>query len=197
MATPAQIDRCFVKPVIPVLWDVAEHRDLVALASSVILQGGPITELSSVVEQFVQPPLDHLRIFVHIDLVAGLEASEAGLDLLAQAGNVDGIVSVHHYLTKPAKRLGFLTLLRIFLSDSRALDRGLKIATKARPDVVEILPAAAAIKVAADFQPLSIPYISGGLCRTEGDVQETIDSGCRAVTSTRPALWHLNKQGTE
>jgi len=192
MATSVQVDRCFAKPVIPVLWDVAENRDLVALASSVILQGGPITELSSVVDQFVQPPLDHLRIFVHIDLVAGLETSEAGLELLAQVGSIDGVVSVHHHLTKSAKRLGFLSLLRIFLSDSRALDRGLKIATKARPDVVEILPSAAAIKVADDFQPLSIPYISGGLCRTEDDVRETISSGCRAVTSTRPALWVLN-----
>lgn len=192
MTTAGQIERCFKKPIIPVLWNVDGHEDLIGQASCVILQGGPIAELASAVERFAQPPLDHLRLLVHVDLVSGLETSDAGLELLAQIGSIDGIVSVHHNLAKPAKRLGMLSLLRIFLSDSRALERGVKIAAKSRPDVIEILPAAAAVKVAREVGELKLPVIAGGLCRTESDVRETLDSGCRAVTSTRPELWQLN-----
>jgi len=192
MATAGQIERCFAKPVIPVLWEIGDHAELLRHASCVILQGGPIAELTTTIERFMQPPLDHLRLFVHVDLVAGLETSEAGLELLAQIGSIDGIVSVHQNLAKPAKRLGMLSLLRIFLSDSRALERGLKIASKSHPDVVEFLPAAAAVKVADDVGGLKLPFICGGLCRTETDVRETLACGCRAVTSTRPALWALN-----
>lgn len=194
MPSPNQISRFFAKPVIPVLWDVGADSDVIALASSVILQGGTIVELSRAIDRLASPPLDHLRILVHIDLVAGLEKNEAGLDLLAAMGNIDGIVTVHHQLTKAAKRLGFLSIVRMFLSDSRALERGLLVAEKSRADVVEILPAAAAVKVAYELRSCSIPHITGGLCRTEEDIREALECGCQAVTSTRSELWKMNGQ---
>ena len=49
-------------------------------------------------------------------------------------------------------------------------------------------------KVAADFAQCRIPRIAGGLCRTEADVAEVIGSGCRAASSTSPALWELNAE---
>lgn len=194
MPSSHQIDRFFAKPVIPVLWDIGANSDVIALASSVILQGGPIVELSQAIDRFANPPLDHLRILVHVDLVAGLETNEAGLELLAAMGKIDGIVTVHHQLTKAAKRLGLLSIVRMFLSDSRALERGLNVAEKSRADVVEVLPAAAAVKVAYDLRSCSIPHITGGLCRTEEDIREALDSGCKAVTSTSPKLWGLNER---
>jgi glycerol uptake operon antiterminator len=136
--------------------------------------------------------LQHLPLLVHIDLVAGLENNEAGLDFLAEFDRISGVVTVHHYLTAPARKLGMLSIVRLFLSDSRAMERGLAVATKARPDAIEILPAAAAVKVAGDFARCRIPRIAGGLCRSEADVNEVLSSGCRAVTSTSPALWKLN-----
>ncbi len=194
MSNTSQISRFFAKPVIPVLWDVGSNSDVLALASSVIMQGGPIVDLSNAIERFAKPPLDHIRILVHIDLVAGLEANEAGLELLADMGNIDGIVTVHHQLTKAAKRLGLLSIVRMFLSDSRALERGLLVAEKSRADVIEILPAAAAVKVAYELRSCSIPHISGGLCRTEDDIREALDCGSLAVTSTRPELWKMNEK---
>lgn len=195
MPKPSQIERFFAKPVIPVLWDLGTNAELVGLASSVILQGGPIAELSRAIDRLAEPPLDHLRILVHIDLVAGLENNEAGLQWLASLGTVDGIVTVHHQMAKTAKKLGLLSIVRMFLSDSRALERGLTVAEKSRPDVIEVLPAAAAVKVAYDLRSCSIPFISGGLCRAESDIQEVLDCGSLAVTSTRPELWTMNCRG--
>ena len=192
MPTAGQIQKYFAKPVLPVVSDVTGDVQTLAAASCVRPQRIPINDLSEVLEKFSRPPLDHLRLLVHIDLVAGLENSDAGLEYLAGLGKTDGIVTVHHHLTRSARRLGLLSVVRVFLSDSRALDRGLKVCAKARPDVVELLPATAAVQVAQDMQNCTFPYIAGGWCRTESDVREALASGCRAVTSTRPELWKLN-----
>jgi glycerol uptake operon antiterminator len=125
--------------------------------------------------------------------LAGLENSDAGIEYLAAFNRVTGIVTVHHHLSGAARKLGLLSVVRLFLSDSRAMDRGLTVANKSQPDAIEILPAAAAPKVAADFATCRIPRIAGGLCRTEADVRETLASGCLAVTSTSPSLWRLNR----
>jgi glycerol uptake operon antiterminator len=127
-----------------------------------------------------------------VDLVAGLENNEAGLEYLASYQRITGIVTVHHFLTAAARKFGFLSIVRLFLSDSRAVDRGLSVANKSHPDAIEILPAVVAAKVTKDFANCHIPRIAGGLCRTEADVDEVLASGCRAVTSTSPALWKLN-----
>jgi glycerol uptake operon antiterminator len=186
------IEPCFAHRVIPVVWDPRGHGELLSHSSVVFLQGGAVVNLGRTLDAFSTTQLQHLPLFVHIDLVAGLENSEAGLEFLSGFERITGVVTVHHHLAAPARRLGLLSIVRLFLSDSRALDRGLSVATKSHPDAIEILPAAAAVKVAADFAPCRIPLIAGGLCRTEADVQEVIGSGCRAVTSTSPALWKLN-----
>jgi glycerol uptake operon antiterminator len=186
------IDYCLRRHVIPVIWDPGSNRSLLARASTVFLQGGALGDLARVLDAFCDPQLEHLPLFVHIDLVAGLENSEAGLEFLAGFDRITGVVTVHHHLTAPARRLGLLSIVRLFLSDSRAVDRGLSVANKSHPDAIEILPAVVAAKVAHDFADCPIPRIAGGLCRTEADVKEVLASGCRAVTSTSPTLWKLN-----
>jgi glycerol uptake operon antiterminator len=188
------INRCFAKPIIPVLWDASQHRDSLVHASAVFLQGGKLTELPRVMAVFRDPRLEHIALFLHIDLVAGLENNEAGLEYLAEYSQLTGIVTVHHHLTAAAKRMNLLTVVRLFLSDTRAVERGLAVVGKSKPNAIEILPAAVALKVADDFRALPIPRITGGLCRTEADVTEAIGSGCLAVTTTRQELWALNAQ---
>jgi glycerol uptake operon antiterminator len=188
------IGRCLQQPVIPVVWDPTKHASLIGRASAVFLQGGTLAELPRMLDKFQESELSGVAAFAHIDLISGLENSEAGLEFLAELGRLAGVVTIHHHLAKPARRLGLLTIVRLFLSDSRSVERGQGIAEKSLADAIEILPAAAAVKVAADLNKFGIPRITGGLCRTEADVREAIDSGCRAVTSTRPELWELNRR---
>ncbi len=186
------IENCLRHPVIPVVWDPTPHGDILARASAIFLQGGALADLPAALEVFSNSRLEHLPLFVHIDLVAGLENSEAGLEYLADFQRISGVVTVHHHLSGAARRLGLLSIVRLFLSDSRAVDRGLSVVTKSRPDAIEILPAVVSAKVVKDFANCSIPRIAGGLCRTEADVDEVLASGCRAVTSTSRTLWKLN-----
>jgi glycerol uptake operon antiterminator len=186
------IDSCFRRHVIPVVWEPGKNRVLLAHASAIFLQGGPLAEFNRILKTFSEPDLADIALFVHIDLIGGLANNDAGLEFLAGFERITGVVTVHHQLSTPARRLGLLSIVRLFLSDSRAVDRGLSVANKSRPDAIEILPAAVAAKVAADFRSCHIPRIAGGLCRTKDDVAEALASGCRAVTSTSPALWKLN-----
>ena len=186
------IDSCFRQRVIPVLWAPGSHVHLLGHASTIFVQGGSLHDLPRALDEFGDQRLARVPLFVHIDLLAGLENNEAGLEYLAGFERVTGIVTVHHHLAGTARKLGLLSVVRLFVSDSRAADRGLAIANKSHPDAIEILPAAAAPKVADDFASCRIPRIAGGLCRTEADVDEAIASGCRAVTSTSPTLWKLN-----
>jgi len=186
------IEKCLQQPVIPVLWDPTKNIALVSRASAVFLQGGSLADLSRMLDKFQQPELSRIAIFAHVDLIAGLENNEAGLEYLAELGRLAGVVTIHHHLAKAARRLGLLSVVRLFLSDSRSVERGEAIASKSQADAIEILPAAAAVKVAGELNRFGIPRITGGLCRTEADIREAIDSGCRAVTVTRPELWQLN-----
>src|SRR5438128_2053591 len=120
----ASIDTCFKKRVIPVVWDPGPHVELLSQAGAVFLQGGALGELRQAVARFSEGKLADLPLFVHVDLVAGLENSEAGIEFLAEFRHISGIVTVHHHLTAAARRLGLLTVVRLFLSDSRAVDRG-------------------------------------------------------------------------
>jgi len=186
------IDSCFRQHVIPVVWEPGEHRDLLARASAIFLQGGPLSELIRILDTFCDRDLADIPLFVHIDLLSGLENNDAGLEYLASFKRISGVVTVHYQLSSPARRLGLLSIVRLFLSDSRAVARGLSVANKSHADAIEILPAAVAAKIAGDFKSCHIPRIAGGLCRTQADVVEVLDSGCRAITSTSPLLWKLN-----
>ncbi len=186
------IEACLRNHVIPVVWEPDPHIDLLARASTVFLQGGALRDLERVLDSFRKPKLENLPLFVHVDLVSGLENNEAGIEYLAAFDRLTGVVTVHHHLAAAARRAGLLSIVRLFLSDSRAVDRGLSVVNKSHPDAIEILPAVVAAKVAKDFATCRIPRIAGGLCRTEADVAEVLASGCRAVTSTSAELWKLN-----
>lgn len=180
------------RPVIPVVWDPSHDLAIISRASSVFLQWGELADLERVVNIFRGVP--DVALFAHMDLIAGLEKSEAGLDYLAKFDRLTGVVTGHHHLVKPARRAGLLSVVRMFMTDSRAVERSLAVAAKSGADAIEILPAVAAIQVAEDFNRSPLPRIAGGLCRTEKDVRDALDSGCCAVTSTRSELWRLNGQ---
>lgn len=187
------IPQLFDKPVIPVLGKLPDDPSLLALASSVIIQGVSITDLPIISEQFAVPALAHIGLLVHIDLVSGLENNESGIAYLATLGRFDGVVTIHHYLAQAARQWGLKSVVRIFLSDSRALDRGLKVVNKSKPDAFEVLPAAVSINVADVLNACPIPHIAGGLCRTEQEICDTIAAGSLSITSTSPKLWQLNR----
>jgi len=182
------------KRVIPYLTVPAEGRvELLARASLVMLQVDELADVPSVLETFQRPPLTDLPILLHLDLIHGLARDEAAIRYIAGMERVAGIITVHHHLVAAARRLGLLSVVRLFLQDGRAVNRGLSVIQKSKPDAVELLPGVAAIEVADRFQAVNIPHIAGGLIRGPDTLRRILDSGCRAVSTTNEALWKLNE----
>lgn len=187
------IERWFTRPIIPVVWDVGQmSRASLAQASLIFLQGGELASLPDVLEGLSRPPLAGIPLMLHIDLLAGLTSDEPGLRYLLGHKRIDGIITVRSHLIAAARRMGLAAILRLFLQDGRAVDRGLHIIEQAHPDVIELIPGVAAIETAAQFRALPIPRIAGGLVRTADLAQRILGSGCRAISTSNEQLWDLN-----
>jgi glycerol uptake operon antiterminator len=181
------------RPVIPYVTELADGSvPLIAPASIIFIGGGELAGLPALLEQLNKPPLAERPVLLHIDLLSGLANDEAGLRYVATLPRVDGIITVRHHLAPLARKLGLMSVVRLFLQDGRAVDRGLSVIEKSRPDAVELLPGVAVPQVADRFRDLSIPFIAGGLVRTPEAVKEILATGCKAVSTTNAKLWEMN-----
>lgn len=183
----------FRRPFIPVFWEIPKDPSLLDRASMLFLQGGELTDLPKILRGLNESPLAGVPVVLHIDLVAGLANDEAGLRYVASLEGINGIITVRHHLASTARRLGLISIVRLFLHDTRAVTRGLQIVHDDQPDAIELLPGVAAIEVADRFRDLEIPRIAGGLVRTGEMAQRILQAGYQAISTSNPDLWRLNR----
>lgn len=181
------------RPFIPVFGEIPRDGTALERASVVFLQGGELTELSKVLGWLAEGPLAGVPVVLHIDLLAGLSNDEAGLRYVASLDGISGIITVRHHLVSLARRLGLACFVRLFLHDTRAVERGLQIVASSQPDAIELLPGVAAIEVADRFRGIDIPRIAGGLVRTPQLAQRVLQAGYQAISTSDPNLWRLNR----
>ena len=181
------------RPIIPYLTEgVDRHPAAIATASIVMIGGGELAELPALLAKLQKPPFEKMPVLLHIDLVNGLANDESGLKYVATLDGVDGVVTVRHHLAPLARKLGLMSVVRLFLQDGRAVERGLGVIEKSKPDAVEVLPGVAFLQVADRFNNLPIPCIAGGLIRSADTVKQILAGGCRAVSTSNVELWKLN-----
>jgi len=182
------------KPVIPYLTEPLNGPpgDLAA-ASIIFIGGGELAELPHLMKALSREPLAGLPVLLHMDLVNGLANDDSGLRYLATLERLDGIITVRPHLVPVARKLNLLSVLRLFLQDGRAVERGLQVIDRAQPDAVEIMPGVSFLEVADRFSNLPMPCIAGGLIRTPELVERILAAGARAVSTTNTALWSLNR----
>lgn len=119
---------------------------------------------------------------VHIDLIPGVANDEAGSEFVLQKLRADGLISVKTRSIACAKRNQKLAIQRLFLIDSKSLERGLETLSKSQPDFVEILPGVAFGVLSQIKTRTTIPLIAGGLLKTSDDVRAAQAAGCSACT---------------
>lgn len=130
------------------------------------------------------------RAFVHLDLVDGLAAREVSVDFIARQTQADGIISTKAALTRRGRELGLVSIQRIFLLDSMALDA----VQRQRPqdcDLIEVLPGLMPKIIRRVVQAAGKPVIAGGLISDKEDVTAALGAGAVAVSTTNPAVWKM------
>ena len=162
-------------------------------------------------EKFLQSPLDtcilmdfHINllpsmmqvahaagktVYLHADLLRGVSADEFGCEYLCQRLRADGIISTKPKVLEAARRNRVATILRLFLIDTKSLDKGAALIKNLQPDHVELLPGLACDAIAdlkqrlqpvASTQPQS--FLCGGLIKTHAQITRCLEAGACAVT---------------
>jgi glycerol uptake operon antiterminator len=191
---PKGIRSLLNKPIIPYVTDwTIPHPQLLEHADVLFLSGGEINQLPDVFEALDSSLTRVLPIMLHIDLIGGLTNDEAGLRYIAGFDRVTGIITTKHHMVRTIRKLGMSTIVRLFLQDGRAVERGMSIIERSKPDAVEMLPGIATTLIADHLKHISIPFIAGGLIRSEETADRILRSGCQAVSTSNTSLWKLNQ----
>ena len=130
-------------------------------------------------------------VFVHLDLIEGLSSSRSSIDYINEKTDADGIISIKQNLLKYAKSLGFLTVLRIFMLDSKSIDSLEKIDIDSSVDIIEMMPGIVVTVLKDEVKKNSKTIIAGGLISDLDDVKAILGSGVGAVSTSASELWKL------
>jgi len=149
---------------------------------------GDIVSLPTIVKKVKQC---EKFIFVHMDLIEGLDTKEISAKFVKDYTQADGIISTKSNIIKAANELGLLTVQRFFVLDSMAYEKAKKHMEYAYADAFEILPGVIpkVLKKISDFT--EIPLIAGGLIIDKNDAYSALASGATAISTTKKSLWNL------
>jgi glycerol uptake operon antiterminator len=125
---------------------------------------------------------------VHIDLISGLSNSEISVEYLATNTNLDGIISTKYNLLKAAKNRGLITIQRIFMIDSMALNNLKNQLRRDEIDFIEVLPGVMPKVIKKIVSVSRIPIIAGGLVNDREDVEISLKAGAIAVSTSSATL---------
>jgi glycerol uptake operon antiterminator len=129
------------------------------------------------------------KLILHMDLVHGLKSDEYATEFVCQELKPFGIISTKSSVILKAKQKGVTAIQRMFLIDSYALEKSYKLIEKTKPDYIEVLPGAIPQMITEVKTHLKIPIFAGGLIRTKEEVQNALNAGAEAVTTSRRELW--------
>lgn len=137
--------------------------------------------------------------FVHLDLINGLAAKEIAADYIRSFTQADGVLSTKPPILRHAKEIGLITVLRVFVLDSLALDNIEKLRAACNPDLIELVPGLMPKIIRQVHSLHRTPLIAGGLIRDKedtvsalfgqccfeaGDVKNTYGTGCFLLMHT-------------
>jgi len=122
------------------------------------------------------------KLLLHLDLIKGLSSDESGCEYACQYLQADGIISTKGKVIETAKKNHKLAILRLFLIDSKSLEKGIALCETVHPDYMEVLPGIACSIVPYIKERTNCPIMCGGLLKTSQQIEDCIKAGAFAVT---------------
>ncbi|GLY10400.1 glycerol-3-phosphate responsive antiterminator [Pseudobacillus badius] len=131
------------------------------------------------------------KMFLHLDLIHGLTSDEYAAEFIAQYVKPYGIISTKGNAIVRAKQKGLLATQRAFIIDSSALERSIKLIERTDPDYIEVLPGVVPKIIKELHEKTKKPIFAGGLIETREEVEEALEAGACAITTSDRELWKL------
>lgn len=129
------------------------------------------------------------NVFIHFDMVEGLASTPAGLELLATLFPFDGVITTKGSIIQKGKRLGLVTIQRVFMIDSRSISTALGAVEKFKPDAIELMPGLLPKVVQSIHDHVDPLIITGGMLSTPEEVEMMLATPAVAISASATALW--------
>lgn len=167
------------------------EKALAADVGAVVLSIGTIGVIHRYVDLFKE---QNHAVFLHLERIGGISQDREGMAYLANSVKPTGIVTTKNSLVRLAKKMGLLTIQRLFLVDSDSIKSGIQSVNDTQPDAVEIMPALLPEFIREFRQELNCPIIAGGLLRDREQMVRALEHGAIAVSLGNHQLWKENLQ---
>lgn len=175
------------KSILPAVRKIKDLEKMIhSTTDYIVILDSHIAQLKPMVKMVVQ---SGKHVLLHADLVHGLKSDEYAAEYLCQEIKPSGIISTRSNVLATAKKRGLLTVQRLFLLDSIALETSYRSLGKVQPDYIEVLPGLVPSMIDEIKKKTGIPVIAGGLIRHKEDIKTAFQAGATAVTTSRQDLW--------
>ena len=135
------------------------------------------------------------KLFIHMDLIQGLQADKNGVEFVHGECHPHGILSTKPNVITAAKQKGMITIQRVFLLDSHSFKKSCALLAKIKPDYIELLPGVSTKLIKQFKKVIQIPVLAGGFIETMEEVEAALDAGAIAITTSRKELWQRSQPG--
>ncbi len=144
------------------------------------------------IKEYVDLLKNHNKmVFLHVDLIGGFSKDVTALKFIHREIKPDGIITTRPNLIKAGQGLGMLSIQRLFLLDSLAIDSGINSVKQFRPDAIEVLPGVIPKMIGKIASETKVPVIAGGLIDEKEDVINCINAGAIGISTSNKKIWEL------
>lgn len=184
--------KCFLmlkeNPIIIAVRDPRDLADAIRTKSQIIfLLTGNVFNLKKMVEICLKADK---YVFTHLDLVKGYSQDNYFIKYLKNDIKPTGIISTKNSVISRAKHENLLTVQRLFLLDSSAMDVSIESARRIKPDAIEILPGLVPKLITNVKSKVNIPIITGGFIETPEEVRSCLLAGALSSSTSHKPLWN-------
>lgn len=130
------------------------------------------------------------KMIYHVDMIHGIKNDDYATEFICQEFKPYGLISTKSSVIKKAKQKGVIAIQRIFLLDSHALEKSYALIEKTKPDYIEVLPGAMPWLIQEVKEHLKTPVLAGGFIRTKEDINNALNAGATAITTSKRELWN-------
>ena len=130
-------------------------------------------------------------VIVHEDLIEGLSSSTFAASFIKRYTQADGIISTKPVNVVYARRLGLFAVLRFFVFDSMSYENMKQTIKDINCDAIEMLPGIMPDMIKDIKKRTNIAIIAGGLIKTKAEVQDAINAGAVAISSSNYNVWRM------
>lgn len=130
-------------------------------------------------------------IFIHLDMIEGLRNDEAGIHFIKNETNPYGVITTRQNQIRIAKHLGLVTILRLFIIDSKSLATGSRYVEEVKPEAIEVMPGVSTKIITKSIKSMKVSVIAGGLIETKDEVIRSLNAGALAISTTKKEIWDM------